>query len=337
MFQELRRLDTITHAQINLSTQSFNNTNSEQVLVDLRKFKDCVSDIQLYDHRERASTDIISERTDDIETPMSQLLLESFWHKDIDFTDKLWTFIQQSDHLEYIRFILDDVLTDIVNGSLQPAISPNNETKLAKYIRKLYITSEETKVDAEEKITDLIGSEQSIINLVREIGYEKLRKDYFNFFIKRELTSLSNLEKICKPWSVDILALWKLHYCLEVVITPTIYLNLTPDCQCTLLKAAIDYYSVNQVDIMSPKFCLLLLPFHESWSSLRDLCNSRQPVIWQHGSIHQNITGFNEAIVTRVENMIACDRTEDVDRIKGRNRLLREEVLILPNMKSKKK
>jgi len=338
VYLELRRLDSVTHAQADASTLLYNSNYSEQVLEDLKNFKTCVSDIQFYDHRNRheaaTSAASVDKKTDDIETPMSELLMGSFWHKDIDFTDKLWTFIQEADHLESIRFILDDVLTDIVNGSLQPAISPSNETKLAKYIRKLYLNAgDEEKADASEKIMELLGSEQSIVNLIKDIGFEKLRKDYFNFFLSHELTSSACLEKICRPSNVDISSLWKLHYCLEIVITPTIYLNLTTDYQCALLKAAIDFYSKNDVDVMSPKFCLSLLPFHESSSSIQSFCEDRQPVVWQHGVIRANKCGYDEAMVSRVETSLVTDGGEEnvFHNIKEVKKYLREETLPLLN------
>lgn len=334
VYLELKRLDAITHAQANSSSMLFNSNYSDELLEDLKKFKALVSDIQFYDHRnQRPESTSVETKTDDLETPMLEILKDSFYHKDTDFTDKLWTFIQEADHLESIRFILDDILTDIVSGSLEPAISPSNETKLAKYIRKLYLNAgDESRVEAEEKIMELLSSEQAIVNLIKEIGFEKLRKDYFHFFLSHELSSASSLEKICKPLSNNITSLWKLHYCLEIVITPAIYLNLTSDCQCMLLKAAIDYYSVNDVEVMSPKFCLALLPFHESSSSIQSLCEDRKPIIWQHGLIRPNKSGLDEALVSRIETKLVMDDSDNVFYIKEVKKFLREETLVLPNL-----
>jgi len=316
--------------QMNRSLISANiSSYSDQVLVDVSAFKSHVEDIQFYNEDNSMNID-----TEDMETPMSQLLMDSFWNKDIDFTDKLWKFIQEPDHIEFIPLILEDVLGDVVNGSLQPAISPNNETKLAKYIRRMYVTTEaETLRDIKEKILDLTSSEQSMINLVQEIGYEKLRKDYFNFFVHRELTSVSNLEKICKPSVVDIKSLWKLHYCLEIIITPTIYLNLTPDCQCVLLNAALDYYTNNDVEMMSPVFKLLVLPFHELSTSLHAVCKDRKPVSWQHGVLYTNRGGMNEAHVHRIvmKTVVSGSASETIG-IAEEQCVFKEETLVLPNV-----
>jgi len=324
VYTEMKRL------QMNKSILSSSSSAcSEQVLTDVSAFKSHVEDIQFYNQDSSMNLN-----TEDMETPMSQLLMESFWNKDIDFTDKLWKFIQDPEHLHYIPYILDDVLGDIVNGSLQPAISPNNETKLAKYIRRMYVTTDpETLRDIKEKITDLTSTDQSIQNLVQEIGYEKLRKDYFNFFVGRELTSVANLEKICKPSVVDINSLWKLHYCLEIVITPTIYLNVTSDCQCVLLNAALEYYSTHDVEVMSPFFHLLVLPFHELSTSLHAVCKDRKPVSWQHGVLHTNKGNMEEAHVYRVnvKTVIGHSATDAIGITEEEN-VFTEETLVLPNI-----
>jgi len=324
IYTELKRL------QMNKSILSASSSScSEQVLADVSTFKTHVEDIQFYNQDSSMSLN-----TDDIETPMSQLLMESFWNKDIDFTDKLWRFIQDPEHMHYIPYILDDVLGDIVNGSLQPAISPNNDTKLARYIRRMYITTDaETLRDIKEKITDLTSTDQSIHNLVQEIGYEKLRKDYFNFFVGRELTSVANLEKICKPSVVDIDSLWKLHYCLEIVITPTIYLNVTSDCQSVLLNSAIDYYCKHDVEVLSPVFHLLVLPFHKLSTSLHAVCKDRRPVAWQHGIVQTNKGNMEEAHVHRVtvKTVVGHSATDAIGITEEEN-VFMEETLVLPNI-----
>lgn len=325
VYLELKRL------QMNKSIMADSMSScSDQVREDLRNFKKCVEDIQFYNQDTGASA-----ATEDLETPMSQLLIDSFWNKDIDFTDKLWKFIQEPGHMNDIRFILQDLLADIVSGTLQPALSPNNETRLARYIRRMYVTSDsETLKDIKEKIMDLTSSEQALVNLVQEIGYEKLRKDYFHFFVSRELTSLSNLEQICKPSKVNLDSLWKLHYCLELVITPTIYLNMTPDFQSILLNAAIDYYINKEVEEVGPIFNLLVLPFHELSSSLHAVCKDRKPVCWQHGFLHTNRAGLSEAIVQRsaAKTILTNSTSAEGLEIIEEESVFKEETLPLPRV-----
>lgn len=333
-FVELTALDTVFNTSYSNTVDSTSSFSTEIMNEKLFVFKETVSDFSFYGNVEKIK-EVESEKTDDLETPMSQLIQESFQRNDHDFTDKLWSFLRQTENVDEMRGLLDDILTDIVHGSLQPAISPTNDTKLGKYIRQMYLAeTEEVKLHVREKLLEFLSSETSIQALVSEIGFEKLRKDYFNFFISKELASATNLRKLFKQKSgqVDMEALWKLHYCLEIVSTPAIYLNLAHDCQSTLLKGAVEYYSVNGVGLSSPTFCLSLLPFHDSSSSVHETCEARQAVSWQQGVIRTNKANMKETTLLHVTCKDVLPEEENIDFIPTQQDqvILSEEVVVLP-------
>jgi len=297
VYLELTALDTIANTSLSQVSHLFQNTRQQQqtqgFVEKLQNFKELVSDFSYYGVNDMADENKNEEETDDLEQAMSLLIQQSFQRNDHDFTDKLWTFLRQAESSEHLKCYLDEILQSIVNGTLQPAISPTNETKLAKCIRQLYLAqTDDDKDNLKERILEFLSTDQAAFNLVSEIGYEKLRKDYFNFFLSKELAPISSLLEICKQSSghFDLASLWKLHYCFEIVITPSIYLTLSQDCQGMLLKAALEYYASNDVAPSSPVFCLSLVPFHDSSASVHKSCEGRQAISWQKGTLSSTKT-----------------------------------------------
>ena len=326
---ELKALDTVVNRTDN---QSFlNNSISDKALEKLYMFKDSVSDFSYYGNGDVGTA---NEKTDDLETPMTQFLHQAFQRNDHDFTDKLWLFLFKLENRDEMRQCIKEVLQDIINGALQPAISPANETKLAKFIRQMYLAdSDESKLYAKDKLFEFLSSETAVYNLIIEIGIEKLRKDYFNFFLSKELTTLYNLQKLCKATAgnVDIACLWKLHLCLEAVITPSIYLTLSRDCESLILKAAIEFYCNNDVSFCSPVFFLPLMPFHDASPAIHQACEARHPIIWQCGTINQNKVDLLETMIYHVTNksLIPDEETENFSVLED-VKVVSEQTMFLP-------
>lgn len=346
IFLELTSLDKVANF-VPSSPASENSTMSsagdlEKMYNDLEQFKETVGEFSSYgdiDHKQQSD-----DNDDDLEKPMSELIKQSFKRNDYDFTDKLWLLLHDVGEFKDMRNYLDDILTDIVHGTLQPAVSPLNTTKLAKLIRKLYIEEQEdSRITIREKIMDLLSSNRSVANLIFSIGFEKMKKDYFNYFLSKELTLTSNLEALHNPQNSsigsyqsggDITLLWKLHYCLEIVTTPTIYLQINRDCQRSLLAAALEYYSGNNgVGAYSPVFRFSLLPVHDSSSPLFDSCKSLQPKFWKQATLVPSKSGFKRCLIncaTEQSFEIPEDTVElDVGVRKQKHAALEEEIVPL--------
>lgn len=350
IYNELLALDNVANYQPTIETSMRSSMDLESMYNELATFKETVGEFSSYGNLERASED---DDNKDLEKPMSQLIKQSFQRSDYDFTDKLWLFLRDIGGLEDMKNYLDDILNDIVHGNLQPAVSPLNNTRLAKLIRKLYLEEqEELKIATKEKILEFLSTDQSIANLIVGIGFEKMKKDYFNFFLTNELTLLTSLQSLHKQQPVsgnlcpDISLLWKLHYCLEVITTPTLYLQIDKDCQRSLLSAALEYYSRNSVGTLSPIFCFSLLPVQDSSSPLFDSCETLQPRMWKQGVIKTNKCGFKESYIHRVvnEGLLSADDCDiprggggdeedfsiDFVNRKQKHTYLHEQLIILP-------
>ena len=346
LFLELTSLDSIASTTLsNLSSlhepasDGSTSLDMDAMYENLIAFKETVASFSMYNNirgrtgkdKEDATTTGNNEddNDDDIEKPMSQILREKLVRCDHDFTDKLWLFLRSAERgYPEMKFYLDDVINDIVHGSLQPAVSPINTTRLAKLIRKMYTEeSEEGKYPIKEKIVEFLSNDAAVINLIVEMGAEKLRKDYYHYFLSNDLTITSTLEKmrinagsgvtvgLKQPQyhqmmstfssggqANDIAYLWKLHCCLEVVATPTVYLRLDHDSQRSLLSAAVDYYTINSMRSTTPVFCLSLLPVYDTLSNVLNSCTARLPDFWKEGVVKTNRLGNREVFIMCQEN-----------------------------------
>lgn len=307
MFLEITKLDSIANTVLNdLSNDTSVSFDIDHLDENLANFKETVTSFSIYGENEEK----IDESDEDLEKPMAQLIKKSFHRNDNDFTDKLWLLLRNARSFSEMKFYLEDLMNDIVHGSLQPTISPVNNTKLAKAIRKLYIEEyEDAKLPLKEKILEFISSDASIVNFIVEIGFEKMKKDYYHYFINNEMALQPTLDKMRGKQSIgivnnnkDIAFLWKLHCCLEIVITPTVYLRLDHDSQRSLLSAAIEYYTEHQVMSTTPVFCLSLLPVYDTLSNVLDSCTTRLPDIWKEGIMRKNKSGQQEVCITCHQN-----------------------------------
>ncbi|XP_066912758.1 uncharacterized protein [Clytia hemisphaerica] len=356
IFLELTNLDSIANTTLNeLSNSSDNSMSLEMTTMyeNLSVFKETVSSFSLYNENKEEQSgkdgNIADEdEDDDLEKPMTQLLREKLVRRDHDFTDKLWMFLRNSHNGEEMKFYLEDVINDIVHGSLQPAISPINSTKLAKLVRKMYTEeSEETKYPIKEKILEFLSNDASVVNLIVEIGFEKLRKDYYHYFLTNELTIASSMDKMRGKQQMgfnnhasSIAFLWKLHCCLEIVTTPTVYLSLDHDSQRSLLNAALDYYTQHKVQSTSPKFCLSLLPVHDTLANVLNSCTSRLPDHWKEGILRTNKAGIQESCIVSQSNSnnnagdeltsASVTSTSEIDKDMKVGIVLNESVIELP-------
>jgi len=317
IFLELTSLDSIANTTLSdlLSDEGTISLDMDRLYENLTSFKETVSNFSFYGGiNESEVIKKKSEEEDDddsLEKPMSQLIRQKFIRSDYDFTDKLWLFLRNADSgYQEMKFYLDDVINDIVQGSLQPAVSPMNATKLAKLVRKMYTEeSEECKIPIKEKILEFLSNDSAVVNLIVEIGFEKIRKDYYHYFLTNELTIITALEKIRGKQPMgqhnhanDISFLWKLHCCLEVVITPTVYLRLDHDSQRSLLNAALEYYTHHVVTSSSPVFCLSLLPLNSTLSNVLNSCTTRLPDLWKEGIVRLNKGGLRETCIVCQQN-----------------------------------
>ncbi|KAL3880411.1 hypothetical protein ACJMK2_032651 [Sinanodonta woodiana] len=139
--------------------------------------------------------------------------------KDFDFTDHLWKVLKNcTSHADLVES-LGYVLTVLSNGELQPFIHSANKTTLADLVRDSF--------RGQLRIPALVGLIP--LQMLAEIGMEKLRQDYINIFLQKNLTTLSHVEFFIQTKNKPkdkLVCLEKLQNVLEMVVMLKMFLNL---------------------------------------------------------------------------------------------------------------
>ncbi|CAH1789069.1 unnamed protein product, partial [Owenia fusiformis] len=188
--------------------------------------------------------------------------------KDLDFTDRLWDVL--IDCTSYVELVdcLNYVLKALRSGDLQPMVHKTNRTSLAKLVQDSYYN---------EIVLPTLEGDKPLQMLV-EIGIEKLRQDYISIFVGKELAMMNNLECfINKSLSLkdQLMSLEKLHNTLELVVTLKTFINLPQQSLSIAAREALYHFQNNDVH---PKH-IFRVPIKSN--QVGDKLESLQPRFWQ--------------------------------------------------------
>uniref|UniRef100_A0A4W3K2B4 Protein zwilch n=1 Tax=Callorhinchus milii TaxID=7868 RepID=A0A4W3K2B4_CALMI len=146
---------------------------------------------------------------------------------DLDFAEQLWTRMRKSSTSSH-----NLIVSQIHRGS-------NNS--LSKLIQQSYHSTMPT----------VSVSGLNAIRMLLEIGLDKLQRDYINYFIGQELTTLNYLDyflvSTVRP-EEQVQRLHKLHHVLELVVTCSAFLSLSHENLFALTQSCIRYYKDNPLD-----------------------------------------------------------------------------------------
>ncbi|KAF5925330.1 hypothetical protein HPG69_001774 [Diceros bicornis minor] len=139
---------------------------------------------------------------------------------DLDFAEQLWCKMSSSviSYQDLVKcFTL--IIQSLQRGDIQPWLHSGSNSLLSKLIHQSYHGTMDT--------VSLSGTVP--VQMLLEIGLDKLKKDYISFFIGQELASLNHLEYFISP-SVDIqeqvYRVQKLHHILEILVSCMLFIKL---------------------------------------------------------------------------------------------------------------
>ncbi|KAF4017036.1 hypothetical protein G4228_009226 [Cervus hanglu yarkandensis] len=116
------------------------------------------------------------------------------------------------------------------------------------------------------------------VQMLLEIGLDKLKKDYICFFIGQELASLNHLEYFISP-SVDtqeqVHRVQKLHHILEIVVSCMLFIKPQHELLFSLTQSCIKYYEQNPLDEQH----IFQLPVRPT--AVKDLYQNEKPQKWR--------------------------------------------------------
>ncbi|XP_007903585.2 protein zwilch homolog [Callorhinchus milii] len=161
---------------------------------------------------------------------------------DLDFAEQLWTRMRKTvSSYQDVVDCLTLVLQHLKCGDIQPWIHRGSNNSLSKLIQQSYHSTMPT----------VSVSGLNAIRMLLEIGLDKLQRDYINYFIGQELTTLNYLDyflvSTVRP-EEQVQRLHKLHHVLELVVTCSAFLSLSHENLFALTQSCIRYYKDNPLD-----------------------------------------------------------------------------------------
>ncbi|XP_036964070.1 protein zwilch homolog isoform X3 [Acanthopagrus latus] len=207
------------------------------------------------------ATKLKSEKDD----PIFNSLLE---RGDLDFVEQLWVRMRKS-VISYqdIGDCLKLVTEALRYGDIKPWIHRDSSSSLSKLILQSY----------HKQIDHVSLTGLTPVNMLLEMGLDKMRKDYINYLIGEELTTLNHL---CYYLSTDIdlqeqvIRLRKLHHLLEIILTCSTFLGLPYDRLFLLTQSSLQHYKTYPYD-ENHEFKLQIKP-----ALISHFYQKEHPVVW---------------------------------------------------------
>uniref|UniRef100_A0A671VM14 Protein zwilch n=1 Tax=Sparus aurata TaxID=8175 RepID=A0A671VM14_SPAAU len=207
------------------------------------------------------TTKLKSEKDD----PIFNSLLE---RGDLDFVEQLWVRMRKS-VISYqdIGDCLKLVTEALRYGDIKPWIHRDSSSSLSKLILQSY----------HKQIDHVSLTGLTPVHMLLEMGLDKMRKDYINYLIGEELTTLNHL---CYYLSTDVdlqeqvIRLRKLHHLLEIILTCSTFLGLPYDRLFLLTQSCLQHYKTYPYD-ENHEFKLQIKP-----ALISHFYQKEHPVVW---------------------------------------------------------
>ncbi|NXX27864.1 ZWILC protein, partial [Nicator chloris] len=163
---------------------------------------------------------------------------------DLDFTEQLWCKMKSKCVSSYQELIdcFTLVIKSLEGGEIQPWIHQGNSSFLSQLIQQSY----------HGKMEDVSLSDITPIQMLLEIGLEKMKKDYVSFFIGESDTCSLLFQDYFISTSVDLQEqvhrVQKLHHMLEIMVSCTGLLQFRHENLFPLTQICMKYYKENPLN-----------------------------------------------------------------------------------------
>nr|XP_015198637.1 PREDICTED: protein zwilch homolog [Lepisosteus oculatus]XP_015198638.1 PREDICTED: protein zwilch homolog [Lepisosteus oculatus]XP_015198639.1 PREDICTED: protein zwilch homolog [Lepisosteus oculatus]XP_015198640.1 PREDICTED: protein zwilch homolog [Lepisosteus oculatus] len=161
---------------------------------------------------------------------------------DLDFVEQLWSKMRKSvTSYQDIVDCLTLVIQALKFGDIQPWIHRGSSSSLSKLVLQSY--------HGQMGSVSLTGL--TPVHMLLEVGLDKMRKDYINYFIGQELSTLNYLSYYLSS-EVDLQEqverLKKLHHLLEIVVNCSTFLSLSHQHLFPLTQSCLQFYKTHPYD-----------------------------------------------------------------------------------------
>ncbi|XP_059191479.1 protein zwilch homolog [Centropristis striata] len=207
--------------------------------------------------------------TTKVKTESENPIFNSFLERgDLDFVEQLWVRMRKSvTSFQDIGDCLKLVTEALRYGDIKPWIHRDSSSSLSKLILQSY----------HQQIDHVSLTGVTPVHMLLEMGLDKMRKDYINYLIGEELTTLNHL---CYYLSTEVdvqeqvIRLRKLHHLLEIIVTCSTFLGLHYDRLFLLTQSCLQHYKTNPYD-EEHQFKLQIKP-----ALISHFYQKEQPVMW---------------------------------------------------------
>lgn len=194
----------------------------------------------------------------------------SFDHrKNLDFTDHLWNILMQCTSYSELEEAMKFVFAVLSNGEFYPMVHRKNDTVIAQMVREA--------CEGKLRTPNLAGGTYAI-QLLAEIGLEKLRQDYVHAFLSKELVVLGNIESFIGTdgsFPERLAALEKLHHVIEMSVMLRMFLKLSIQTLNFVAIQMLKHYENNTNDENH------LFDFSVPASKVKSMIEKCAPCLWQ--------------------------------------------------------
>ncbi|KAM6409539.1 protein zwilch homolog [Rhynochetos jubatus] len=160
---------------------------------------------------------------------------------DLDFTEQLWCKMRSVSSYQELVECFTLIIKSLECGEIQPWIHQGSSSLLSKLIQQSY--------HGKVEVVPLSGI--TPVQMLLEIGLDKMKKDYVSFFIGQELATLTYLDYFIST-SVDLQEqvhrVQKLHHMLEIMVSCMALLQFKHENLFPLTQICMKYYKENPVN-----------------------------------------------------------------------------------------
>ncbi|CAL8235620.1 unnamed protein product [Boreogadus saida] len=202
-------------------------------------------------------------------TELGASIFEAFMEREnLDFLEQIWVRMRKSvTSYQDVHDCLKLVMDSLSYGDLKPWIHRDGNSSLGK----VFLQSYQQPMD-HVSLTGLTP-----ITMLLEVGLDKMRKDYINYLIGNELTTLNHLSyylSIEVELQEQVIRLRKLHHLLEIMVTCSTFLGLPFDRLFRLTQSCLQYFRTSPYN-EDHEFQLPITP-----ALISHLYQKEHPVVW---------------------------------------------------------
>ncbi|NWS69206.1 ZWILC protein, partial [Crotophaga sulcirostris] len=162
---------------------------------------------------------------------------------DLDFAEQLWCKMRSKHIVSYQELIecFALIIKSLERGEIQPWIHQGSSSLLSKLFQQSY--------HGKMEVVSLSGI--TPVQMLLEIGLDKMKKDYVSFFIVKSGSCLL-LQDYFVSTSVDLQEqvhrVQKLHHLLEIMVSCTVLLQFKHEDLLPLTQICVKYYKENPLN-----------------------------------------------------------------------------------------